>query len=115
MSNRRDDLSLLGPVEAHGVHRLQNLQQSPGDDLVIAAGVGGNFSGGGNILVVIGGSRVFFYKEAPPSIQNFISIFGTSIQSSLSSVPSTCGSVLERDVNEWSMLFSENYILIHSI
>ena len=46
LSNRRDDLPLLGPVEAHGVHRLQNLQQSPGDDLVIAAGVGG-----GNILV----------------------------------------------------------------
>ena len=63
LSNRRDDLSLLSPVEAHGVHRLQNLQQSPGDDLVIAAGVGGNFSGGGNILVVIGGSRVFSTKR----------------------------------------------------
>ena len=32
-------------------------------------------------------------------------IFGTSIQSSLSSVPSTCGSVLEGDVNcQWHSL-----------
>ena len=39
-------------------------------------------------------------KEAPQSIHSeYMFIFGTSIQSSLSSVPSTCGSVLERDVN----------------
>ena len=39
-------------------------------------------------------------KEAPQSIHSeYIFIFGTSIQSLLSSVPSTCGSVLERDVN----------------
>ena len=32
-------------------------------DLMISAGVGGDFSGGGNILVVIGGSRVFSTKR----------------------------------------------------
>ena len=85
-------------------------------DLVIAAGVGGNFSGGGNILVDQEFWWISSYLKRGTSINSeYMFIFGTSIQSSLSSVPSTCGSVLERDVNEWSMLFSENYILINSI
>ena len=91
---------MLGPVEAHGVHRLQNLQQSPGDDLVIAAGVGDNFSGGGNILVDQEFWWISSYLKRGTSINSeYMFFFVTSIQSSLSSVPSTCGSVLERGVN----------------
>ena len=67
---------------------------------MISAGVGGNFSGGGNILVDQEFWWISSYLKRGTSINSeYMFIFGTSIQSSLSSVPSTCGSVLERDVN----------------